>query len=303
MSLFGKLKDKLFKTSGNISVGLKKVFTHKKLDQEALDLLEETLIMSDMGTDAALAIISDLKKEKFSKEVEESEIREFIARKISEIVEPAAQELDISRRKTPVVVLVCGVNGNGKTTTIGKLAYKYKHSGKRVMLAACDTFRAAAVEQLEVWSKRSNCELVRGEYEADPASVAFRAFERAKAEKYDILLIDTAGRLHNKANLMEELAKITRVLKKLDENVPHEVLLVLDATTGQNALAQVETFKSLVKVSGLILTKLDGTAKGGILVAIAKKYTLPVYAVGVGEGIEDLDKFDPDEFGKALVGL
>jgi fused signal recognition particle receptor len=300
MSWLAKLKGGLFKTSNNISKGISQVFTHKKLDEQALHDLEEALILSDMGTEVASDLIKAIAHEKFEKDISEGEVRSILAKKIAAQLQPIAKQLAILPLK-PMVLLVCGVNGNGKTTTIGKLAAKYKSQGKKVMLAACDTFRAAAVEQLEIWANRTGCTLVKGESNADPASVAFKALEKAKAEGVDMLMIDTAGRLHNKTDLMDELAKIIRVIKKLDESAPHETLLVLDATTGQNALAQVETFKNLVQISGLIITKLDGTAKGGILLAIAKKYALPVYAIGVGEGIEDLNSFNPEDFAKALI--
>lgn len=300
MSWLAKLKGGLFKTSNNISKSISQVFTHKKLDEQALHDIEEALILSDMGTEVASDIIKAIAHDKFEKDISEGEVKEIIANKISAQLQPIAKQLAILPLK-PMVLLVCGVNGNGKTTTIGKLAAKYKSQGKKVMLAACDTFRAAAVEQLEIWANRTGCTLVKGESNADPASVAFKALEKAKAEGVDMLMIDTAGRLHNKTDLMDELAKIIRVIKKLDESAPHETLLVLDATTGQNALAQVETFKNLVQISGLIITKLDGTAKGGILLAIAKKYALPVYAIGVGEGIEDLNSFNPEDFAKALI--
>ena len=215
---------------------------------------------------------------------------------------PYARPLVFEARK-PNVVLVVGVNGNGKTTTIGKLASKYKAEGKKVMLAAADTFRAAAVEQLQVWGERSAIPVVAGAHEADPSSVAYQAVERAQKEGVDVLLIDTAGRLHNKANLMSELQKMIKVIKKLDDSAPHEVVLVLDATTGQNALTQVQTFKELVQVTGLVVTKLDGTAKGGVVVALAKQTSLPIYAIGVGEGIEDLQSFSAKNFAENLLGL
>lgn len=300
MSWFTKLKSGLFKSSNTISKGITQIFTHKTLDQEALDELEDTLIMSDMGTAVAKAIITSLGQDKFAKTVNPEEIKTFLALKISELLNPVAVELDVSKAK-PQVIVVCGVNGNGKTTTIGKLASQYLNQGKKVTLAACDTFRAAAVDQLEIWANRVGCELIKGEPNADPASVAYKALESARESGADLLFIDTAGRMHNKTNLMEELAKIIRVMRKLDDSAPHDVLLVLDATTGQNALAQVETFKNIVNITGLILTKLDGTAKGGILLAIAHKYKIPVYAIGIGEGIDDLNHFDPTDFAKALV--
>lgn len=300
MSWFKRLKDGLLKTSSSITEGIAKVFTHTKLDQEALDALEESLIKTDLGAVFAAEIVAELSKEKFNKQATEEEIRDFLALRINAKLAPATKPLVISG--SPHVILFVGVNGNGKTTTLGKLALKYKKEGKKVLIAACDTFRAAAISQLEVWADRANCPIIKGAENSDPAAVAYKAIETAKAEGFDVLLIDTAGRLHNKTNLMEELAKIVRVINKLDSEAPHTTLLVLDATTGQNAIAQTETFLELVKVSGLIVTKLDGTAKGGVLVAIAKKFNLPIHFIGVGESIDDLHEFDAGEFSKALVG-
>lgn len=300
MSWFQKLKQGLSKTASSISSGLTKVFTHKKLDQAALDELEETLIMSDIGVNVSAQIIAELSKDKFNKDVEDAEVRDFLSSKIASILQPYAKHLELIN--SPQVILMCGVNGNGKTTTIGKLGLKYKQEGKKVLFAACDTFRAAAIEQLNVWAERIGCPIIKGETASDPASVAYKACETAKNEGYDVVLIDTAGRLQNKNNLMEELAKIIRVIKKVIPEAPHDTVLVLDATTGQNALSQVETFKELVKISGLIVTKLDGTAKGGIIIAIAKKFALPIHYIGVGETADDLNAFDANEFASALVG-
>ncbi len=301
MSWFSRLKSGLTKTTTTITEGITKVFTHKTLDQDALDELEESLIRADVGVAASSEIIAALSKDKFNKQITEPEIKEFLANKIEEQLLPYAKHLE--RDEKLQVILVCGVNGNGKTTTIGKLASKYQEQGKKVLMAACDTFRAAAMDQLKVWSERVGCEIVVGAENSDPASVAYKALEKAKAENCDVLLVDTAGRLHNKSNLMDELAKIIRVIKKIDESAPHDTVLVLDATTGQNALLQVETFKEIVNISGLILTKLDGTAKGGIIVAIAKKFKLPIHYIGVGETIEDLNEFDPKDFARAVVGI
>jgi len=301
MSWLSKLKDGLFKTSTTITEGVTKVFTHKTLDQDALDELEESLIKSDVGVPAASEIVGALAKDKFNKKSTEAEIREFLATKISEILKSSEKKLE--RDIGLQVILVCGVNGNGKTTTVGKLAAKYNAQGKKVMLAACDTFRAAAMDQLKVWAERVGCFIMTGPENSDPASVAYKAMEKARDENYDVLLIDTAGRLHNKSNLMDELAKIIRVIKKIDENVPHDILLVLDSTTGQNALSQVKTFKELADISGLIITKLDGTAKGGVILAIAKQYSIPIHYIGIGEKIEDLDEFKADEFAKALLNI
>lgn len=301
MNWFSRLKSGLTKTTTTITEGITKVFTHKALDQDALDELEESLIKADVGVAASSEIIAALSKDKFNKQASEEEIKQFLSDKICSQLTDAAKPLE--KNKKLQVILVCGVNGNGKTTTIGKLAAKYQTQGKKVLMAACDTFRAAAMDQLKVWSERVGCEIVTGPENSDPASVAFKAMEKAKADDIDILLIDTAGRLHNKTNLMEELAKIIRVIKKIDESAPHDTVLVLDATTGQNALMQVEMFKQIVNISGLILTKLDGTAKGGIIVAIAKKFNLPIHYIGVGETIDDLHEFNAKEFARALLGM
>jgi fused signal recognition particle receptor len=226
-----------------------------------------------------------------------------LAQLIAAILDPVAKPLYTRPDTMPNIILMTGVNGAGKTTTIGKMTAQLQRDGKKVMMAAADTFRAAAVDQLKVWGERNHCEVVTGEVGADPASVAFQAIERARAENIDVLLIDTAGRLHNKKNLMEELQKIIRVIQKQDETAPHATLLVLDSTTGQNAVSQVETFKELVDVSGLVVTKLDGSAKGGIVVALADQFGIPVHAVGVGEGIDDLQPFTADSYARSLVGL
>ena len=299
MGWFQKLKDGLSKTSSSITEGVTKIFTHKKLDDQVLEELEELLIKADLGIETTTSIITQLSKEKFNQEISTEEINEFLSSQIQ--AEIISAEKDFSPNKTPHVVLVCGVNGNGKTTTIGKIASKFKDEGKKVLMVACDTFRAAAIEQLAVWAERVDTELVKGELNSDPASVAFRGVEKAKDKGYDIVLIDTAGRLHNKSNLMDELAKINKVIKKVIPEAPHDTILTLDATTGQNALVQVQTFKEIVDISGLVITKLDGTAKGGIVVAITKKHKLPIFYIGVGEGVDDLNKFSAEEFSKALV--
>ncbi|HEX2116386.1 MAG TPA: signal recognition particle-docking protein FtsY, partial [Alphaproteobacteria bacterium] len=247
-------------------------------------------------------IVDSLRNRRFET-VDDAAVRGIFAEEIAKILAPVAKTFDPKEALKPQVVLVVGVNGSGKTTTIGKLANGYTQAGWKVMVAACDTFRAAAVSQLKIWGERAGVPVVSGPERADPAGLAYQALERAKAEGADLLFIDTAGRLHNKADLMAELQKIIRVLRKLEPAAPHDVLLVLDATTGQNALAQVDVFKSMVDINGLILTKLDGSARGGVLVAIAEKFGLPVVAVGVGEGIDDLQPFAPDEFAKSLLGL
>lgn len=298
----------LSKTTAKIGEGLGDILVKRKLDGPALEALEDALIAADLGPAAAARVARSFSDRRFERDAPEAEIRAALADAIAEILEPVAKPLKIPRRKdspaTPRVVLVCGVNGVGKTTTIGKLChYLHIRQHRKVMIAAADTFRAAAVEQLGIWAERTKTPLVTGEIGADAASVAFGAYERAKAEGVELLLIDTAGRLHNKANLMAELEKIIRVLKKHDSAVPHDVLLVLDATTGQNAFAQVQAFREIVKVTGLIVTKLDGAAKGGVVVGLAEKFGLPVHAVGVGEGVEDLQSFEPRSYAKALVGL
>ncbi|MFO1243344.1 MAG: signal recognition particle-docking protein FtsY [Rickettsiales bacterium] len=296
-----RLTSGLSKTSTQLGGGITAIFTKRKLDEEALEELEELLIMADIGPKLAAQIVADFSSERFGKEVDEAEVKSSLASQIALLLEPVAKPLDISRHQ-PFIVLVVGVNGNGKTTTIGKLALQFKQQGKNVMLAAADTFRAAAVEQLRIWSERARVPIVTAPEGSDPASVAFQATERAKAKKTDVLFIDTAGRLHNKQNLMEELLKITRVIKKIDATAPHAVIQVLDGTTGQNALAQVKAFKELIDVTGLVVTKLDGTAKGGAVIALADHFKLPIHAIGVGEGIEDLQAFRAQDFARSLVG-
>lgn len=295
----------LSKSTNKITTGLSDLVTKKKLDQEMLDSLEEVLIEADLGPKTAMKVIENFSENRFGKDLEENEIREALAESIAGILEPVAKPLNIQKPALgPFVILMCGVNGAGKTTTIGKLAQRFKQQGGlKVMMAAGDTFRAAAVEQLEIWSKRTGCTLVKKDVGADAASVAFEAYSQAKDEGADVLMIDTAGRLQNKSNLMEELAKIVRVLKKQDENLPHEVVLVLDSTTGQNAFSQLETFKDMVNVTGLIVTKLDGSAKGGVLVGLADQFGVPVYNIGVGESAEDMQPFSAQEYARSLMGL
>lgn len=302
MSFFARLKSGLSKSSSKIAGGIADIFTKAKLEPESLEQLEELLIASDMGAGVAKELVEKLAKQKFDKDITPEAVREFLAGEIANILVPVSVPL-IPHPSSLITILVVGVNGNGKTTTIGKLASKFKAEGKRVMCAAGDTFRAAAVEQLQVWGERSHIPVVVGAHESDPASVAFAALERAQKEQMDVLLIDTAGRLHNKNNLMQELQKISKVLKKLDTDAPQHVVLVLDATTGQNAIAQMQAFKEMIGVTGLIVTKLDGTAKGGVVVALAKQFNVAIHAIGVGEGIEDLDAFDPAQFAKNLMDL
>ena len=273
----------------------------RKFDDDMLEQLEELLIASDMGVDTAMRVAANMAQGNLGRRLSTSEIKKLLADEIEQIMENVAQPLPIYP-KHPQVVLVVGVNGSGKTTTIGKLASQFKEAGKNVVIAAGDTFRAAAVEQLQIWGDRANVPVLVAPEGSDPASLAFDALEKAQQEKADLLMIDTAGRLQNRTDLMEELAKIVRVLKKKDPEAPQNTILVLDATTGQNAISQVETFREIAEVSGLIMTKLDGTAKGGVLVALADKFGLPIHAIGVGEQIDDLAPFDPAEFAQALTG-
>jgi len=298
-----RLRAGLSKSTKRVTESITGLFTKKKLDQATLNELEDALIQADLGVSVAARLVEKLGKERFGKEVTDEEVRSAFADDIAEILAPVAVQLAIDKARKPHVVLVIGVNGSGKTTTIAKMAHLFKGEGKKVMLAAGDTFRAAAVEQLKVWGDRAGVPVVSKPTGADAAGLAYEALEKAKAESCDVLLIDTAGRLHNKTNLMEELAKIVRVIRKLDPTAPHSSLLVLDATVGQNAHAQVETFKSLSPVDALVVTKLDGSAKGGVLVALAEKFKLPVVAIGVGEGIDDLRPFEARAFARSLMGL
>jgi len=272
------------------------------LDDAMLESLEELLIQADLGVETAIRVTANIAEGRFGRKISTSELKEALAAEVARIMTPVARPLPLYPKK-PQVVLVVGVNGSGKTTTIGKLASQFKAAGKSVVIAAGDTFRAAAVDQLKVWGERAGVPVLTAPEGSDPASLAFDALSRAQAEGADLLMIDTAGRLQNRADLMEELAKIVRVLRKKDPDAPHNTLLVLDATTGQNALTQVEIFRKIADVSGLVMTKLDGTAKGGVLVALADKFGLPIHAIGVGEQIDDLSPFDPDDFARALVGL
>ncbi|MFQ6549101.1 signal recognition particle-docking protein FtsY [Aestuariibius sp. 2305UL40-4] len=271
-------------------------------DDAMLESLEEVLIAADLGVETSLRVAANLAEAHFGKRVSTEEIKQTLAQEVARIMEPVAKPMPLYAKR-PQVVLVVGVNGSGKTTTIGKLASQFKAAGKSVVIAAGDTFRAAAVEQLQVWGDRAGVPVLTAPEGSDPASLAFDAMAKAEAEGADLLLIDTAGRLQNRQDLMEELAKIVRVIRKRDPDAPHNTLLVLDATTGQNALSQVETFQKLADVSGLVMTKLDGTAKGGVLVALADRFGLPIHAIGIGEQIDDLAPFDPEEFAVALVGL
>lgn len=302
-SWFARLKDGLSKSTSRLTEGITGIFTKKKLDDEALEELEELLIRADLGPVTAARLTAGLAKTRFGKEVSAEEVKDYLATELQKIVEPVAQPLVIDPAKKPHIILLVGVNGTGKTTTIGKLARQFRDEGKTVWLAAGDTFRAAAVAQLKVWGERTECPVVSRETGADAAGLAFDAVQQATAAGADVLLIDTAGRLQNKAGLMEELRKIVRVIKKLNPEAPHTTLLTLDATTGQNAHSQIEVFKDMVAINGLILTKLDGSARGGVLVALAERFKLPVHAIGVGEGVYDLRPFEARGFTRALVGL
>lgn len=298
----GRLTKGLSKSSSKITESITAVITKRKLDDETLEELEEALIVADLGPTTAAKLVADLASSRFGKEITDDEVRDILAKGIEDILTPVAQPLKQGDEK-PHVILFAGVNGTGKTTTIGKLAAQLQREGKSVMMAAGDTFRAAAVEQLQVWGERNNCPVISKDLGADAGALAYEAYEQAKAANIDILLIDTAGRLQNKTNLMEELQKVVRVLKKHDENCPHNTLLVLDATTGQNAHSQVDIFGQAVGVTGLIVTKLDGTAKGGVVVSLAERFSLPIHAIGIGEGIDDLRPFDAKSFAETLMGI
>jgi fused signal recognition particle receptor len=298
---FQRLKDGLNKTSARLTEGITSVFTKRRLDEETLEELEDLLLQADLGVETASRITASLAKNRYGKEIAVDEVRAVLASEVERVLTPVAMPLEIDATHKPEVILVVGVNGTGKTTTIGKLASRFRSEGKSIMLAAGDTFRAAAVDQLKVWGERTGAKVVTRPVGADASGLAFDALKEAKASDTDVIMIDTAGRLQNKHALMEELEKVVRVIRKIDATAPHQVLLVLDATTGQNALNQVEVFKDRAGVTGLIMTKLDGTARGGILVAISAKFNLPVHAIGVGEGIDDLQAFDAREFARAIA--
>ena len=324
MAFFKKLRDRMFRSSDKISAGLEALVgedapeavakptllgrligrdeTRRLVDDAMLERLEDLLIQADLGVDTALRVTANIAGPWRGKRVSSGELQAALAAEVARIMAPVARPLPLYPQK-PQVVLVVGVNGSGKTTTIGKLASQLKAAGKSVVIAAGDTFRAAAVEQLQIWGARAGVPVLTAPEGSDPASLAYDALIKAQADGADLLMIDTAGRLQNRADLMEELAKIVRVLRKVDPTAPHNTLLVLDATTGQNALLQVEIFQKIAAVTGLIMTKLDGTARGGVLVALADKFGLPIHAIGVGEQIDDLAPFDPQEFAEALVGV
>lgn len=298
-----RLKEGLKKSSSKITQGLSAILTKKKLDDETLADLEDLLLSADLGPSLSKRLIADLRKNRFDQEVTEEEVRTFLAQEIAKNLAPYALPLSIDPTRKPYVVLVVGVNGSGKTTTIGKLAHLYKSQGYQVRMAAGDTFRAAAAQQLMLWGERSHVPVEVMESGADPASLAYRAYEKSRQAQDDILLIDTAGRLHNKEDLMAELSKIRRVLQKNDPQSPHATLLVLDATIGQNAHNQVDIFQKVAHVNGLVLTKLDGTAKGGVLLSLTEAFKLPIHAIGIGEGIDDLKDFEATAFAESLVGF
>lgn len=300
---FSRLKEGLKKSSHKLTEGITTIALKRKLTAEVLDELEDLLLSTDMGVATAQSLRDTLEEKRFNQEITLEELKQFLASEIAQRLNPIAQELNVASSRKPFVLLIVGVNGSGKTTTIGKIAHYWRQQGLKVRIAAGDTFRAAAVEQLKTWSDRAGVPLVIGKEGGDAASVAFEALQMAQQEEDDVLIIDTAGRLQNKENLMAELSKIERVLKKLDAYAPHACVLVLDATTGQNAHSQVTLFKQTVGLTGLILTKLDGTAKGGVLLALAHQHGLPVYALGVGEGINDLRPFNAQEFASSLVDL
>ncbi len=298
-----RLKSGLSRSASALGGGISEIFTKRKLDDAALEELEDLLITADLGVETAARVTADLARDRFDQEITPDEVRLALAERIAAILDPVAHELAIKPEVKPHVILVVGVNGTGKTTTIGKLARQMTESGKSVVMAAGDTFRAAAIEQLKIWGERTGSTVIAGKPGGDAAGLAYDALQQARAQGADVLLVDTAGRLQNKTELMAELEKVIRVLKKLDADVPHSVLLVLDATTGQNALSQVEVFQNICNVTGLVMTKLDGTARGGVLVALAAKFGLPVHAIGVGEGAGDLRPFEASAFARALVGL
>jgi fused signal recognition particle receptor len=301
--LLSRLKQGLARSTEKLAGAITAVFTKRKLDDAALEELEEILISADLGPAVAARIIAAFRRTRFGKEVTDEEVKRALADEIAAILAPVARPLTIDPTHHPHVILVVGVNGTGKTTTIGKLAQLWHAEGRRPILVAGDTFRAAAVEQLQIWGERTSCPVISGAANADAAGLAFDALGHAQTAGADVLLIDTAGRLHNKTALMDELRKVVRVIRKQDPSAPHTVLLVLDATTGQNALAQVRVFREMVEVTGLVVTKLDGSARGGVVVALADSFGLPVHAVGVGEQADDLRPFDAQEFARGLVGI
>jgi len=297
-----RLRAGLARSSAQLTDQVAGIFTKRKLDEDTLQELEDVLIQADLGVETALRITDALAAGRYGRDISSAEVARVMAGEIEKVLAPVARPLELDLSHKPHVILVVGVNGTGKTTTIGKLAAKLAAGGLKVTLAAGDTFRAAAIEQLKIWGERTGAEVVSTKLGADAAGLAYEALERARENGSDVLIIDTAGRLQNRTELMDELAKVVRVIGKLDPEAPHTVLQTLDATTGQNALNQVEIFRNVAGVNGLVMTKLDGTARGGILVAIAAKHKLPVYFIGVGEGVDDLEPFEASEFAEAIVG-
>lgn len=302
-SWFGRLKEGLGKSASKITSGLAEAIGKPKLDASDLDEIEDALIMADLGVAAAGRLTEGLKKRSFPDGVTKDSLAQALAEEVAEILTPVAKPLELNPAHKPHVILMVGVNGSGKTTTAGKLAEQWQSEGKKVMMAAADTFRAAAVEQLKIWGERTGTTVISGEQGSDAAAVAYQAYEKAIAEEADVLIIDTAGRLQAKAELMDELAKICRVVGKKDEAAPHDRVIVLDGTVGQNASSQVSAFKETADLTGMIVTKLDGSARGGVVVALAESFGLPIHAVGVGEGKDDLRAFDAHDFGRALAGI
>jgi len=302
-SWWRRLSGGLNRTSSSLGSAVAGLVTKRKLDRAMLEEIEDVLLRADLGTEVAARIAAAVGDGRYDKSISADEVKAVVAAEVEKVLAPVAKPLPIDVAKKPFVILVIGVNGSGKTTTIGKLAAKFSSEGRKVMLAAGDTFRAAAIEQLKVWGERTKTPVVAGAQGSDSASLVFNALSTARGDKRDVLLVDTAGRLQNKAELMSELQKVVRVVRKVDDSAPHAVLLVLDATVGQNALSQVEAFQRTAGVTGLVMTKLDGTARGGILVALAEKYKLPVHFIGVGESIEDLAPFTAADFAKAIAGI
>jgi len=302
-SWWRRLSDGLKRTSSSLGTAVADLVMKRKLDQAMLDDIEDVLLRADLGTDVAARISAAVGEGRYDKAISADEVKAVVATEVEKVLVPVAKPLALDTARKPFVILVIGVNGSGKTTTIGKLASKFRAEGRKVMLAAGDTFRAAAIEQLKIWGERTHAPVIARAHGADAAGLAFDAMTAAKADGIDVLLIDTAGRLQNKAELMNELEKIVRVMKKVDADAPHAVLLVLDATVGQNALSQVDAFLKTAGVTGLVMTKLDGTARGGILVALSAKYALPVHFIGVGEGVDDLAPFTARDFARAIAGI
>jgi fused signal recognition particle receptor len=303
LSWWRRLSAGLKRTSNSLGTAMADLVTKRKLDRAMLDDIEDVLLRADLGTEVASRISAAVGTGRYDKAITADDVKNVVATEVEKVLGPVALPLEIDATQKPFVILVVGVNGSGKTTTIGKLAAKFSAEGRTVMLAAGDTFRAAAIEQLKVWGERTQSPVIAGAQGSDSASLAFNALTAAREAKRDVLLVDTAGRLQNKAELMNELEKVVRVIKKVDASAPHAVLLVLDATVGQNALSQVEAFHRIAGVTGLVMTKLDGTARGGILVALAEKYKLPVHFIGVGEGIDDLAPFTARDFAQAIAGI